>query len=138
MKKHSKSLKAFTTIALFSVLVVMLFVVASSSVGATAASDAAVANNTVNDELNETAVYIIQLADAPVASYRGGVDGYAATNPSANGESDLRKSESTLAYAGYLEGVQSVFAQTLVETLDRPVVVKDTFQYAFNGLAVEK
>ncbi|MCA9960148.1 MAG: S8 family serine peptidase, partial [Anaerolineales bacterium] len=137
MKKHSKSLKAFTTIALFSVLVVMLFVVASSSVGATAASDAAVANNTVNDELNETAVYIIQLADSPVASYRGGVDGYAATSPAANGESDLRKSESTLAYAGYLEGVQSAFAQTLVETLDRPVVVKDTFQYAFNGLAVE-
>lgn len=61
MKKHSKSLRAFTVMALFSLVMVMLFVVASGSVSlasATAATDTAV-TNTANDELNETAVYII-------------------------------------------------------------------------------
>ena len=36
-----------------------------------------------------TAVYIIQLEDEPVATYRGGVDGLMATSPALNGRRKL-------------------------------------------------
>ena len=128
MNKKSRLFGLFTAVTVFAVLLAAGFALAGAK---PSLAESAKVDNT------GMANYIIQLENAPVASYRGGIAGYAATNPAANGESDLRKSVSTLAYAGYLESVQTAFTQTLEQSLQRPVVVKDTFQYAFNGLIVE-
>ncbi|MEO3778019.1 S8 family serine peptidase [Micromonospora sp. B11E3] len=48
-----------------------------------------------------TDLYLVQLADAPVASYAGGVAGLAATKPARGGKVDL-DSSSTRAYRGHL------------------------------------
>ena len=48
-----------------------------------------------------TATYLVQLADAPVASYAGGVAGYAATKPAAGTKLDTASAAVT-RYRGYL------------------------------------
>ncbi|WP_307727620.1 S8 family serine peptidase [Massilia sp. ST3] len=51
--------------------------------------------------------YIVQLADKPIASYSGGVEGMPATQPAAGQRLDLESSDVQL-YNGYLENKQQV------------------------------
>lgn len=73
--------------------------------------------------------YIVQLADAPAASYVGGVAGYAATRPAVGSRLDLSASD-VQAYISYLEGKRSQVESTVVagEVLHRYTV-------AFNGFS---
>ena len=85
-----------------------------------------------------SAVYIIQLQDAPLASYRGGIAGLEATNPAARGERKLDSSSpASAAYLGYLQSQQALFIQTMAQVLGRPVETLYQYRYAFNGMAVE-
>jgi minor extracellular serine protease Vpr len=53
--------------------------------------------------VSSPAVYIVRLDDAPLASYRGGIAGLAATSPSATGQDKLQvNSPASLAYRDYL------------------------------------
>ncbi len=57
---------------------------------------------------------IVRLKDASVASYRGGVKGFAATSPRALGTSRLDvKSRATVDYRRYLRGKQDSFVRGL-------------------------
>ncbi|MCB9421051.1 MAG: S8 family serine peptidase [Ardenticatenaceae bacterium] len=85
-----------------------------------------------------TAVYIIQLADEPVAVYRGGVDGLAATTPNLN---DTRKldvnSPDSVAYQKYLVNKQAEMVTAVTQTLGRQPRILFQYTYAYNGLALE-
>lgn len=86
----------------------------------------------------DPATYIIQLVDASVASYRGGITGLAATNASVNGtvKLDVNTPESQ-AYAQYLEAQQANFINAMAATVGAGnVKVRFQYKFAFNGLAV--
>ncbi len=84
----------------------------------------------------EPALYIIQLADAPLASYRGGVAGLEATNPSARGERRLdANSPASVAYLNYLEGEQAQAIASVEAALGRSVEVPFQYRAAYNGFA---
>lgn len=113
-----------------AILLVSVFALASArntSMGTTASK--------VADDISDTSLanYIVVLSDAPVASYRGNIEGLSATNPYVNGESDLKTSEATIAYASFLESQQNNVIANLEVTLSRDLEVKNTFQYALNG-----
>lgn len=81
--------------------------------------------------------YIIQLTDAPVASYRGGVEGLAPTNPSALGQVRLDpKSPASLAYDSYLNDVHDTFIAQVEQTLGRSVDVNFRYTMAYNGMSM--
>ena len=82
-------------------------------------------------------VYIVQLAGDPVATYQGGVPGYAATSPLATGAVKLdSKSKTSQAYAAYLAGEQAKFVDKLGSALGRSLDVRFQYQHAYNGVAV--
>lgn len=86
----------------------------------------------------DTAVYIIQLADAPVATYTGGLPGLPATNPKVTGARRLNvKSDAALSYAKFLEQKQAAFSRAAATTLGREVPPKFVYRAAFNGMAIE-
>jgi subtilisin family serine protease len=105
---------------------------------------------TVEDDLAPgTYRYIVRLDDAPVALYKGGVDGFAATHPAtaqrhldrstnqlkANNRLDI-KAPSVVAYREYLTQKQDTFvsaAQAKVGALN----ITQRTELAFNGLVVE-
>jgi subtilisin family serine protease len=81
--------------------------------------------------------YIVQLSDAPLASYRGGIPGLSATNPAALGAVKLNpRSAASRAYLGYLDQKQVAFGQALRQALGRPVATPFSYRYAFDGVAV--
>ena len=83
---------------------------------------------------DEPRVYLIELQDPAVPSYRGGKDGLAAT--STNGESQLdTESQAVRAYEAHLEEVQVDFVSRMDRATNREVEVPFTYQYAVNGLA---
>ena len=58
--------------------------------------------------------YIVRLADEPLAAYRGGVDGLAATSPSATGAAKLdATSAASQAYRAFLAEQQAAFVGAL-------------------------
>ncbi len=57
---------------------------------------------------------IVKLADAPVASYTGGVNGFKATNPEIRGQTRLKlKSTDTVRYRSYVNVKQDTFVKRL-------------------------
>ncbi|HYJ85660.1 MAG TPA: S8 family peptidase [Pyrinomonadaceae bacterium] len=81
--------------------------------------------------------YIVQLSDAPLASYRGGILGLAPTNPAVLGQVKLdATSGASRAYLDYLAQRQSSFLVNAQLTLGRPVAVLANYRYAFNGVAL--
>ena len=86
---------------------------------------------------NEIANYIIGLDDAPVASYRGGIQGIPATNPAANGLNDLRSTEATQAYSEYLVEMQALAIANAEAVLGRELKIVGSYQYVFNGFSAE-
>lgn len=81
--------------------------------------------------------YIIQLAAPAAASYAGGINGLAATNPRANNQADLRPGAALDAYVAYLVDAQRQFGQDLRAVLGRSVEFRRSFQHAFNGVVVQ-
>lgn len=79
---------------------------------------------------------LVQLSQAPVALYQGGVAGLKATDPSKLGVNKLKASSpDSLAYAAYLQGVQQNFVNQ-VKQLAPGATVNFTYQVAFNGLSM--
>ncbi len=118
-----------------NVLRVGLLVVALLAVVAIAgfSSRSAAATNSGD---SSPAIYIVQLAGAPLASYRGGVEGLSATNPGARGERKLdMSSPETAAYLAYLQGQQDSFVASAEQLLGRILNVKYNYQIVFNGIA---
>ena len=75
--------------------------------------------------------YIVQLADAPAATYEGGVAGMSATRPAAGVKFD--------ASAGRVQAYRSYLSQQRSSTLSRvsPVALVHTYDVAFNGFAAQ-
>ncbi len=85
-----------------------------------------------------TAVYIIQLQDEPVATYRGGIDGLTATSPALNGVRKLDVTAPTsVAYEKYLVNKQDEMVTAVTQTLGRSPDILFQYTYAYNGLALE-
>ncbi len=104
-----------------AIVAVLLTTLVSAQAGASVSRDA----------------YIVQLTDAPLASYRGGTAGLAATNPAARGETKLNPaSAASQAYLEYLGGRQSAVLTNVTAALGRPVEALFRYRYAFNGLAL--
>ncbi len=75
--------------------------------------------------------YIVQLADAPVASYTGNVSGLSATKPAAGGKLDV-SAPNARAYISFLDSQRS---NVLAKIGGAPVVHK--FSIAFNGFSAQ-
>jgi uncharacterized repeat protein (TIGR01451 family) len=93
-------------------------------------------------------LYVIELADAPVATYKGKVPGFAPTSietdtraPNARagsrsaGKLDAHSAASQ-AYAGYLVSKQVDFKHALERKIGRAAEQAYGYQFAFNGVAV--
>src|SRR3954447_24240719 len=79
--------------------------------------------------------YISQLSNPPLASYRGGVPGLAATNPAALGQAKLDPSSAaSRAYLGYLAQKQTSFRSNLTQMFGRAVEVPFSYRYAYDGI----
>lgn len=107
---------------------------AASDVRPEAASVAAVADATAR------ARYTILLKGEPVATYRGGVPGFAPAARFASGRKVGRldvKAAASQAYAAYLADRQRAFAQSLGTAIGRPLAPIATMQHALNAIIVE-
>lgn len=81
-------------------------------------------------------IYLIRLSDPPVASYRGGIAGLEATNPSARGVDKLDMDEPVaVAYTDYLKAEQAELVVTMERTLGRSVDIVYRYYAANNGIA---
>ncbi|MBC8422412.1 MAG: S8 family serine peptidase, partial [Chloroflexi bacterium] len=91
--------------------------------------------------------FIVQLEDAPLATYVGGVKGYAPTAIQATGTNRLDVNASaSRAYIGYLQGKQETFKAELVKAMpdanvstyvDESGMAHDlAYQVTFNGVVV--
>ncbi len=88
-------------------------------------------------DVDEPAVYFVIFDDAPLASYRGGIPGLAATNSRALGQVKLDPdSVASIAYLNYLTTEHAAFETTMNNTLGRTVEVVGRFQYAINAIAI--
>lgn len=85
----------------------------------------------------EPATYTVQLLEPPLASYRGGIAGLAATNPGLQGQVKLDPSSpASLAYLNYLDQQHGLFVAAMESVVGHPVEVRFRYKHAFNGLAV--
>jgi subtilisin family serine protease len=86
---------------------------------------------------NKITRVIVQLNDAGLASYKGGIKGYAATSPAATGESKLNvASVRSQTYLRYLAKKQVAFTQKLATALPE-ATVELSYRVALNGLVVK-
>lgn len=82
--------------------------------------------------------YIVHFAAAPLATYRGGVPGLAATNPAAagtHGKLDA-KSPRSLSYKSYLVGAQDQQVQTIARVTGRSVQALRRYTNAINAVTM--
>ena len=81
--------------------------------------------------------YIVQLTDPPLASYRGGILGLAATSPATTGAVKLDPtSAASKAYLQYLAGKQSAVLNAAATVLGRTATPSFTYRHAYNGFAL--
>lgn len=119
-------------IAMFSIAAVLSLILAPVSFTAGEFGAALNQSNT-----GDPGRYIVQLSASPLASYRGGILGLAATNPAILGQVKLdATSSASRAYLDYLAQQQSSFLVSAQMTLGRPVVVLANYRYALNGVAL--
>jgi subtilisin family serine protease len=118
------------------------FVAAVNTQPAQSASETMTANvnngRVYNEAENETepAIYIIQLADDPLATYTGGIAGLAATSPLATGTRKLdSNSQASLAYEQFLAAKQDQFVADMNNLLGRSVDISFYYRHAYNGVA---
>jgi subtilisin family serine protease len=82
------------------------------------------------------AYYIVQLKDAPAATYAGGVPGYAATSPRYRGGRTLDL-DASATYAAYLQERQSSLLESASGLLGHELAVRFRYRYALNGISVK-
>jgi uncharacterized repeat protein (TIGR01451 family) len=81
--------------------------------------------------------YIVLLEDPPLASYRGGIQDLAPTNPRTLGRVKLdSKSAASRAYLGYLDEVHVAALAVIETTIGRPPEVVHRYRHALNGFAL--
>lgn len=84
-----------------------------------------------------TGLWTVQLADPPLAAYRGGVAGLVATSPVATGAERLDvAAPASVAYLAHLADRQDRFTADLERRLGRTVEVAYAYRNVVNGLAV--
>jgi len=90
-----------------------------------------------NFDLDKVTRVIVQLKDPALASYKGGIPGYAATSPAATGEKKLNVSSTrSQAYVRYLAQKQAAFTQKLAAAMPEATVER-SYRVALNGLVVK-
>ena len=129
------------TLTRFSVLAAVLLLVAGlvAVLVGFAPAEEATAAAPVEQAKGETsaAYYIVQLADASLASYRGEVAGLAPTSPAALGSVRLDPtSPASLAYLDYLGDRQAAAIGTASLALGRDLDVIHQYLYVLNAYAV--
>lgn len=88
--------------------------------------------------VGERTTYIVQLDSPAVATYKGEIAGFAATNPKSIGKKKLNvKSKASKAYSNYLQKKQASFIEHSAKAIGRDVKVKYRYQHAINGVAME-
>lgn len=135
MRKVMKILLCLAFVALFTATVAAEPAPqADESLSAGAAGNGRVYNEAAGE--TESAIYIIQLADDPVATYTGGIAGLAATSPLVTGAHKLdSKSQESLAYEQYLADKQNQFVSDMNNLLGRSVDISFYYRHAYNGVA---
>ena len=84
-----------------------------------------------------TGLWIVQLADPPLASYAGGVAGLAPTSPRVTGATRLDvTAPASRAYTAHLARRQEEFIDRMRREIGRDVEVQFTYRNAVNGVAV--
>jgi subtilisin family serine protease len=84
------------------------------------------------------ATYIVQLEAPPLASYRGGIAGLAATSAGHRGERRLDAgSAESRRYAAHLVATHQQVLATAARTLGRAVSARHHYTSALNGMALE-
>jgi subtilisin family serine protease len=82
--------------------------------------------------------YIVLLAADPLALYKGGADGFAATNPSAAGTDRLAmKTSAAEAYLGYLDMQQTEALNAISATIGRSPSIVFDYKVTLNGFTLE-
>ncbi|MFN2169178.1 MAG: S8 family serine peptidase, partial [Anaerolineae bacterium] len=82
-------------------------------------------------------VYLLRLADPPLASYRGEIRGLDATSPVATGAAKLdADAPASQAYLGYLAEKQNDVLDAMQLRFGHKLEVLHTYRAAYNGLAV--
>ncbi|WP_203912092.1 S8 family serine peptidase [Rhizocola hellebori] len=78
---------------------------------------------------------LVKLDHDPVASYRGGISGYAATSPALTGRRLTGSDADELAYAKYLEQRETRFTDQLTQRLPQ-VKVRQRLRTVYGGMAL--
>lgn len=86
-------------------------------------------------EVDGSAYYIVRLKDAPAATYRGEIAGYAATDARTRGEVMLDV-QAAASYAGYLDERQSALLDSGAKLLGHSLQPRFRYHLAFNGMSV--
>lgn len=87
---------------------------------------------------DELQIYIIQLNDAPLAAYRGGLRDLVATSPEVTGARKLDvTSSASRAYGGFLAEKRAEFLQRAAEQLGRTPEVGYIYDVVLNGLTLK-
>ena len=115
----------------FSAATAIALLVSIASTAPSSARDDGSANATRGKIGGETGLYIVQMSDDPVASYRGGTRGMPATHP-APGEKIDRNDEDVKRYVSYLEGRH----RAALDAVGGASQVAG-YHYSFNGFAAK-
>ncbi|MCA9967202.1 MAG: protease inhibitor I9 family protein, partial [Anaerolineales bacterium] len=85
-----------------------------------------------------SAVYIVQLADAPLATYRGNIGGLQATSPRFTGARKLDpNSAASQAYMAYLGEKRAEAIEAAGVAIERPLTIAFEYKATLNGFAAE-
>ncbi|KGJ90516.1 S8 family serine peptidase [Thalassotalea sp. ND16A] len=86
-------------------------------------------------------VYIIQLAEQPVATYQGDINGLAATAPSVNALSSNAKinitSHASISYVQHLDNQQQQVKADITRVAGTQNPALHSYKYAFNGMSMK-
>jgi len=84
------------------------------------------------------ATYIVVLNDVPLASYRGGIEGLAATNQAASGKAQVNaNSAASQAYLAYLDGRRAAAIAEANTAIGRSLSIMFEYKATINGYAAQ-
>ena len=82
-------------------------------------------------------LYLVQLVDAPLATYQGSIDGLTATTPRLTGERKLNlRSAASVTYQGYLANQRAAFLNAATTILGRALSVIYVYDTVFHGVTI--
>ncbi|MCP4345660.1 MAG: S8 family serine peptidase [Desulfobacterales bacterium] len=86
----------------------------------------------------EAGIYIIRLADSPLATYKGGIAGMSATSPRSTGKKRLNvRTSASRRYRKYLSDKQDQLAVSMNRTAGRRIEPIYKYSVVCNGMAVK-